>query len=107
MWQRAPPDLKSRKHFICRQKTVSEWGRVVQVCVFFCVNDRDKRETYWQLGEWRVADMSTEHLLLELEQLDHQTGQRLVGGGLSLDVLRRGQQHREAVRGEPQRGNII
>lgn len=31
--------------------------------------------------------MSTEHLLLELEQLDHQAGQRLVGGGLSLDVL--------------------
>lgn len=49
--------------------------------------------------------MSTEHLLLELEQLDHQAGQRLVGGGLSLDVLR-GQQHREAVRGEQQRGNI-
>lgn len=35
--------------------------------------------------------MSAEHLLLELEQLDHQAGQRLVGGGLSLDVLRRGQ----------------
>lgn len=31
--------------------------------------------------------MSTKHLLLELEQLDHQAGQRLVGGGLSLDVL--------------------
>lgn len=31
--------------------------------------------------------MSTEHLLLELEQLDNQAGQRLVGGGLSLDVL--------------------
>lgn len=31
--------------------------------------------------------MSTKHLLLELEKLDHQAGQRLVGGGLSLDVL--------------------
>lgn len=31
--------------------------------------------------------MSTEHLLLELEQLDHQAGQRFVGGGLGLDVL--------------------
>lgn len=48
--------------------------------------------------------MSSEHLLLELEQLDHQAGQRLVGGGLGLDVLRRPQQHRGAVRAEPQRG---
>lgn len=31
--------------------------------------------------------MSTKHLLLELEKLDHQAGQRLVGGWLSLDVL--------------------
>lgn len=31
--------------------------------------------------------MSTKHLLLELEKLDHQAGQRLVGGGFSLDVL--------------------
>lgn len=31
--------------------------------------------------------MSAKHLLLELEQLDHKAGQRLVGGGLSLDVL--------------------
>ena len=40
--------------------------------------------------------MSTEHLLLELEQLDHQAGQRLVGGGLGLDVLRR--RHKLTVR---------
>ena len=45
-------------------------------------------EAYRQLGEWRVADMPTEHLLLELEQLDHQTGQRFIGGGLGLDILR-------------------
>jgi hypothetical protein len=32
--------------------------------------------------------MSSEHLLLKLQQLDHQAGQRLVGGGLRLDVLR-------------------
>lgn len=49
--------------------------------------------------------MSTEHLLLELEELDHQAGKRLVGGGLSLDVLGE-QQHKEAVRAEPQRGHI-
>lgn len=60
-------------------------------------DDRDIWETYRQLGERRIADMSTKHLLLELEQLDHQAGQRLVGGGLSLDVLR-GQQHRERVK---------
>lgn len=48
--------------------------------------------------------MLTEHLLLELEQLDHQAGQRLVGGRLSLDVLRE-QQHREAIRAELQRGH--
>lgn len=65
-------------------------------------DDRDIRETYRQLGERRIADMSTEHLLLELEQLDHQAGQRLVGGGLSLDVLR-GQQHRER---ESKRGHF-
>lgn len=59
------------------------------------------KETYGQLGERRVADMSTEHLLLELEQLDHQAGQGLVGGGLGLDVLG-GQQHRA----EPQRGHM-
>lgn len=32
--------------------------------------------------------MSSEHLLLELEQLDHQAGQGLIGGGLGLDILR-------------------
>lgn len=53
------------------------------------------KETHWQLGERRVADMPTEHLLLELEQLDHQAGQRLVGGGLGLDVLR-GHQQRDS-----------
>lgn len=31
--------------------------------------------------------MPAKHLLLELEQLDHQAGQGLVGGGLRLDVL--------------------
>lgn len=56
-------------------------------------------ETYWQLGERRVADMSTEHLLLELQQLDHQAGQRLVGGGLGLDVLGG---RREAISAEQQ-----
>lgn len=45
--------------------------------------------------------MSTKHLLLELEQLDHQAGERLVGGGLGLDVLRR-RQHRLGFRAEPQ-----
>lgn len=43
--------------------------------------------------------MSAEHLLLELEQLDHQAGQGLVGGGLSLDVLRGQTQHHS----EPER----
>lgn len=47
-------------------------------------------ETYSQLGERGVADMSAKHLLLELEQLDHKTGQRFVGWGLCLDVLREG-----------------
>lgn len=47
--------------------------------------------------------MSTKDLLLELEQLDHKAGQRLVGGGLSLDVLRK-QQHRPGVKAESQRG---
>lgn len=49
--------------------------------------------TYRQFGEGRVADMSAKHLLLELEQLDHQTGQGLVGGRLRLDVLEETRQH--------------
>lgn len=102
MWHRAPPDLKSRKHFICKHKTktASESLSGVKSRVYVWVTKI--KETYWQFGERRVADMSTEHLLLELEQLDHQAGQGLVGGGLSLDVLR-GQQHRA----EPQRGHKI
>lgn len=32
--------------------------------------------------------MPAEHLLLELQQLDHQAGKGFVGGGLGLDVLR-------------------
>lgn len=48
----------------------------------------EQEATYRQLCEGRVADVPTEHLLLELQQLDHQAGQGFVGGGLSLDVLR-------------------
>lgn len=43
--------------------------------------------------------MATEHLLLELEQLDHQAGQRLVGGGLGLDVLRGNNTERQSEQG--------
>lgn len=56
--------------------------------------------THRQLGERRVADVLPEHLLLELQQLHHQARQRLVGGGLGLDVLREGAQPRaRSVRG--------
>lgn len=44
--------------------------------------------TYWQLGERWVADMPSKHLLLELQQLDDQTREGLVGGRLRLDVLK-------------------
>lgn len=40
--------------------------------------------------------MPAKHLLLELEQLDHQAGQGLVGGGLRLDVLEETRQHIES-----------
>lgn len=49
--------------------------------------------------------MSAEHLLLELEQLDHQTGQGLVGGRLGLDVL--GVKQRERIRAQTHRNSFL
>lgn len=46
-------------------------------------------DTYRQFCEGRVANMSPKNLLLKLEQLDHQAGQRFIGGGLSLYILKK------------------
>lgn len=50
------------------------------LCVCVCV-------PYRKLGERRVVDPPSKGVLLELQQLDHQAGQGLTGGGVILDVL--------------------
>lgn len=52
------------------------------VCVCECV-------PYRKLSESRVVDPPSEGIFLELQQLDHQTSQRLARWGVILDILQR------------------
>lgn len=56
---------------------------VCPYCVQVCV-------AYRKLGKSWIVDSASERVLLELQQLDHQTSQGLTGGRVILDML---QQH--------------